>query len=90
MTEAQLRGLLIKESLFYTICAFILALPCELLVTFLLASADFGWIKITPLSILLPYLILLPIFAVLCYIVPSVIYEKNKSKSIMDEFRETY
>ena len=90
MTNSQLRGMLMKECGLYTAGAFILALPCEILLMMLIKAADFPWIVITPASLVLPYLILLPVFALLCIAVPALIYEKNKSKSIMEEFRESY
>ena len=89
-TASQIRNLLIRECIFYTAGAFVIGLPLEFLVMMMLKTADIAWIAVTPASLALPFLVLLPLFAVLSFAVPTVIYNKNSSKSIMDEFRETY
>lgn len=89
-TASQIKNLLIRECIFYTAGAFVLGIPLEILVMLMLKTADIAWIAVTPASLFLPFLVLLPLFAVLSFVVPTVIYNKNSSKSIMDEFRETY
>lgn len=89
-TSSQVRALLIRECIFYTAGAFVLGLPLEIFVMSMLKAADIAWIAVTPASLAFPFVILLPLFAILSFVVPTVIYSKNSSKSIMDEFRETY
>ncbi len=87
MTSSQQRRMLFTEGLFYSLFTILLALPLSLVMNLLIGNIGLFWLSESVNIVLWPLLIILPIFILLSYFVPTLMYGRIKGKSIVDDLR---
>lgn len=87
MTDRQQKRMLFTEGLFYSVFSLILAVPICILMNILIGNIGLFWLAETTKIVLWPLLIILPVFALLSYIMPVIMYGRIKGDSIVDDLR---
>ena len=87
MTSSQQRKMLFTEGLFYSLFTILLAAPLSIVMNKLIGNLGMYWLSEHVRIVLWPLLIILPIFVLLSYIVPTLMYGRIKGKSIVDDLR---
>ena len=87
MTSSQQRKMLFTEGLFYSLFTILLAAPLSIVMNKLIGNLGMFWLSEHVRIVLWPLLIILPIFVLLSYIVPTLMYGWIKGKSIVDDLR---
>ena len=89
MTRSQIRKMLFIEGAFYSVLSVIIAVPLSLLMNALIGSIGLFWLSVTTRYVLWPLLLILPVFGILSYLIPNLIYGHIRSKSIVDDLKVT-
>lgn len=87
MTSSQQRKMLFTEGLFYSLFTIVLAMPLSIVMNILIGNVGMYWLSEHIRIVLWPLLIILPIFALLSYFVPTLMYGRIKGRSIVDDLR---
>ena len=87
MTFSQIRKMLITEGLFYSVLTILLALPGSAVMSFLIGNVDFYLLAPDRHFIIWPLLLMIPVFALLSFIVPTSLYGRIRGASIVDDLR---
>ena len=87
MTFSQIRKMLITEGLFYSVLTILLALPGSAVMSFLIGNVDFYLLAPDRHFIIWPLLLMVPVFALLSFIVPTSLYGRIRGASIVDDLR---
>ena len=89
MTERQLRSMLIIEGLFYAPSAAALALAISLIISPLaihLMEKMFWFLH--PRFVITPVLASIPVFALLGWLIPTILYGQEAHRSVVEQLRE--
>ncbi|MBO7453209.1 MAG: ABC transporter permease [Clostridiales bacterium] len=89
MTSKQLKRMLFTEGFYYSILTIITAVPFCLIMNILIGNIALFWLSDTLKIVLWPILLILPIFALLSYVIPNLVYGSVKGNSIIDDLRVT-
>lgn len=89
MTARQLKSMLVYEGLFYALSASFAALLLSLLMNPLIGNVleNMFWFFTANFTIL-PVLLAIPIFALLGWLIPSVMYGQTAKQSVVERLRE--
>ena len=89
MTERQLRSMLVIEGLFYALSAAALALGISLIISPLaihLMEKTFWFLH--PRFVIYPVLASIPVFALLGWLIPKILYGQEAHRSVVEQLRE--
>ena len=89
MTERQLRSMLVIEGLFYALSAAVLALGINLIIsplTIRLMEKTFWFLR--PRFVIYPALVSIPVFALLGWLIPTILYGQEAHRSVVEQLRE--
>lgn len=89
MTERQLRSMLIIEGLFYALSAAALALGISLIISPLaihLMEKMFWFLH--PRFVITPVLASIPVFALLGWLIPTILYGQEAHRSVVEQLRD--
>lgn len=87
MTYSQIRKMLITEGLFYSVFTILLAIPGAAIMNILIHSAEFYILSSESAFIIWPLLLMVPVFALLSFLVPTSLYGRIRGASIVDDLR---
>lgn len=87
MTGGQTRKMLFCEGIFYSIFTILMAIPGAGLLNILMNNIELFWLAKERSFIVWPLLVILPIFLILSFVIPSFIYGRVRGKSIVDDLR---
>lgn len=89
MTNKQLKTMLVYEGLFYALSSALIALILSVIMNPLIAIllGKMFWFFSANFTVV-PFLIIVPIFALLGWLIPSVLYKQTSKHSVVERLRE--
>ena len=89
MTNKQLKTMLVYEGLFYALSSALIALILSVIMNPLIAVLleKMFWFFSANFTVV-PFLIVVPIFALLGWLIPSVLYKQASKHSVVERLRE--
>ena len=89
MTNKQLKAMLVYEGLFYALSSALSALALSFVINPMVGDLleDLFWFFSAKFTII-PVVVLIPVFALLGWIIPSAIYSHTDKQSIVERLRE--
>ena len=89
MTNKQLKAMLVYEGLFYALSSALSALVLSFVITPLVGNLleNMFWF-LSPKFTIVPVIIAIPIFALIGWLIPSVMYDHAAKHSIVEQLRD--
>lgn len=89
MTNRQLKNMLVYEGLFYAVGSIIASLILSVAISPMLGNvmSDMFWFVSCHFTIM-PVIVVIPVFLLLGWLIPAVLYHAGKRQSIVENLRE--